>query len=161
MPLHLKLRRGERLLVNGAVIEIGTRFGEVILHNQSHCLRESDLMPEAEATSPTRRLYFQVQGMITEPTRRAEHGALAEKLLGSLESVFANAEILAQLARVRDALAAGDAYRGMGLLRAVLKYEDMLLAAAKLKSARDLERAAHARLQHRTRTEPVAAGQPQ
>jgi flagellar biosynthesis regulator FlbT len=46
MPLHLKLRRGERLLVNGAVLEVGPRYGEILVHNHTNCLREGDLLQE-------------------------------------------------------------------------------------------------------------------
>jgi flagellar biosynthesis repressor protein FlbT len=150
MPLHLKLRRGERLLVNGAVIEIGSRFGEVVIHNQSHCLREAELMREAEANSPTRRLYFKVQSLIVDPGVVQECAVEAQTMITELETVFSNHEILAQLRRVRESLAGGDAYAAMSLLRAVMKYEDMLLAAAKLRAARDLERAAHGRLLQRS-----------
>ena len=146
MPLHLKLRRGERLLVNGAVIEIGSRLGEIVIHNQSHCLREAELMAEADATTPTRRLYFRVQRLIVEPDAREQHLAAAETMIGELEDVFSNAETLERLRRVRAAIARGDAYGALSLLRAVLKYEDMLLAAAKLRTARALEQAAHERL---------------
>ena len=146
MPLHLKLRRGERLLVNGAVIEIGSRLGEIVVHNQSHCLREAELMAEADATTPTRRLYFRVQGLIVEPHAGDQHRSAADAMIGELEEVFSNAETLARLRRVREAIAQGDAYAALSLLRAILKYEDMLLSAAKLREARALEQAAHGRL---------------
>lgn len=146
MPLHLKLRRGEKLLVNGAVLEIGQRHGELVIHNHINCLRGSDLLQQEDATTPTRRVYFQVQMMIVDPEARELYQARFEELLGQLERALVNPEILDRLAKVRAEVAGGRYYRGLALLRAVLKYEDMLFAAVKLRAARDEERRAYQQL---------------
>jgi flagellar protein FlbT len=150
MPLHLKLRRGEKLLINGAVLEIGQRYGEVIVHNQSNCLRGSDLLTEEEASTPTRRVYFAVQMMIVDPPQAVAHRQRFHQLCDQLCSAFVNADILARLAQVRVEVDKGEAYRALALLRAVLRYEAMILSRGRLDDARDAERAAHARL-----TEPA------
>jgi flagellar protein FlbT len=146
MPLHLKLRRGEKLLVNGAVLEIGQRHGELVIHNHINCLRGSDLLQQEDATTPTRRVYFQVQMMIVDPESRDAYQARFEELMDQLEQALLNGQILERLAQVRVEVAAGRYYRGLALLRAVLKYEDMLFSAAKLRVAREDERRAYQQL---------------
>jgi flagellar protein FlbT len=144
MPLHLKLRRGERLLVNGAVLEIGPRYGEILVHNHTNCLRESDLLQEDQATTPTRRVYFQVQMMIVDPDGRSRYRARFAELADQLERALMNPEILERLAQVRAEVAADRHYRALALLRAVLKYEDMLFSRARLQAAQEVERETYA-----------------
>jgi flagellar protein FlbT len=146
MPLHLKLRRGEKLLVNGAVLEIGQRHGELVIHNHINCLRGSDLLQQEDATTPTRRVYFQVQMMIVDPEGREHYARRFEELMDQLENALLNGEILERLTKVRVEVAEGRYYRGLALLRAVLKYEDMLFAAARLRAAREEERRAYQHL---------------
>ena len=59
---------------------------------------------------------------------------------------FKKPEIARRLDEVRAEVGRGDTYRALSLLRAVLRYESMLLSAAELDAARDAERLAHARL---------------
>jgi flagellar protein FlbT len=143
MPLHLKLRRGERLLVNGAVLEIGSRYGELVVHNHSNCLREGDLLREEDASTPTRRVYFQVQMMIVDPNGSDAYRARFDELTGQLEQALMNPEILERLGRVRAEVSAGRYYQGLALLRAVIKYEDLLFSRAKLQTAQQVERHAY------------------
>ncbi len=143
MPLHLKLRRGERLLVNGAVLEVGPRYGEILVHNHTNCLREGDLLQEAEASTPTRRVYFQVQMMIVDPSGRSGYRARFAELTEQLERALLNPQILERLGQVRAEVAADRPYRALALLRAVLKYEDMLLSRTRLQVAQEAERRAY------------------
>jgi flagellar protein FlbT len=146
MPLHLKLRRGERLLVNGAVLEVGSRHGELLVHNHTNCLREGDLLHQEQATTPTRRVYFQVQMMIVDPDGRSGYRARFAELTVQLERALMNPQILERLAQVRAEVAADRHYRALALLRAVLKYEDMLLSRARLQAAQEAEREAYTML---------------
>jgi flagellar biosynthesis repressor protein FlbT len=145
MALHLKLRRGEKLLLNGALLEMGGRYGEVLIHNQSHCLRDSEILREAEVTTPTRHVYFQVQMMIVDPANAPIYRERFAVLVDQLLQAFKKPEIARRLEEVRIQVAQGQVYRALALLRAVLSYEDMLLAAAELEAAREAERLAHAK----------------
>lgn len=129
MALRLKLRQGERLLVNGAVLEMGPRHGEIIIHNMANCLRGHELLQEEEATTPVRRVHFQIQMMIVDPENGDTYRERFEELLGQLEQALTNREMLERLAEVRAEVRDGRPYRGLALLRAVRRYEDVLLAS--------------------------------
>lgn len=58
MALKLSLKPGEQFVVNGAVITNGERRTVVIVQNKASILRDRDVMTEAEANSPAKRVYF-------------------------------------------------------------------------------------------------------
>jgi flagellar biosynthesis repressor protein FlbT len=58
MALKLTLKPGEKLVVNGAVIENGDRRAVLVVKNRASILREKDIMQPAEANTPMRRIYF-------------------------------------------------------------------------------------------------------
>lgn len=60
MALKLTLKPGEKLVVNGAVIENGDRRAVLVVKNRASILREKDIMQPAQADTPMRRIYFAV-----------------------------------------------------------------------------------------------------
>jgi flagellar biosynthesis regulator FlbT len=85
MPLSLRLKPGERLIVNGAVLRNGSpRAIELELLNHVTTLHERDLMLPEEADTPLRRLYFQVQMMHLEPEHQELHRRAAIDLAASI-----------------------------------------------------------------------------
>ena len=73
MPLKLPLLRGEKLVVNGAVIKNDGSDGNLVFENQAHILRQKDIMTLEDATSPARRVYLALQCAYMLPDRRDEH----------------------------------------------------------------------------------------
>jgi flagellar biosynthesis repressor protein FlbT len=68
MPLTIRLRPGERLILNGAVIRnASSRAVELDVLNKVTTLHERDLILPEEATTPLALLYLQVQMMHLEP----------------------------------------------------------------------------------------------
>jgi len=60
MALKLTLKPGEKLVVNGAVMENGDRRAVLVVKNRASVLREKDIMQPAQANTPMRRIYFAV-----------------------------------------------------------------------------------------------------
>lgn len=61
MPLRIKLPSKEKIIINGAVIENAGEATTIILHNRVDILRRKEVMSEAEANSPARRVYYALQ----------------------------------------------------------------------------------------------------
>jgi len=81
MPLSIRLKPGERLIVNGAVLRNGSpRAIEVELLNHVTTLHERDLMLPEEAKTPLHRLYYTVQMMHLEPEAHDVHRPMAVDL---------------------------------------------------------------------------------
>jgi flagellar biosynthesis regulator FlbT len=74
MPLSLRLKPGERLIVNGAVLRNGSpRAIELELLNHVTTLHERDLMLPEQADTPLKRLYLAIQTMHLEPEDADRH----------------------------------------------------------------------------------------
>ena len=56
MPLTINLKARERLIVNGVVIEHAGQPARLLVHNNAALLREKDILTEAQASTPARRI---------------------------------------------------------------------------------------------------------
>lgn len=117
MPLKLSLKPGETLVVNGAVMQNGERRGVLLLQNHARVLREKDIMREAEATTPLRRIYFATMlhylaGEVTGPA----HERLCD-LLGAMVAATDNGGLRSSLMEVSARVAQRKSYRALILMR--------------------------------------------
>ena len=64
MALKITLKPREKMIIGGAVLTNGSHSScDMIIENKIPILRQKDIMGEAEADSPCRRLYFVIQLM--------------------------------------------------------------------------------------------------
>jgi flagellar protein FlbT len=67
MALKITLKPREKMIIGGAVLTNGSHSScDVIIENNIPILRQKDIMSEAEADSPCRRLYFVIQLMYVD-----------------------------------------------------------------------------------------------
>lgn len=67
MALKMRLRAGERLAINGAVVRNpGAKAIEIEVLNEATLLHERDIMMPEQVDSPLKQLYFLIQGMHIE-----------------------------------------------------------------------------------------------
>lgn len=121
MSLKIRLKPGERLAINGAVIKNdGTHAITLAVLNQSTLLHERDiLLPEHVAGDPLHALYYAVQGMHIEPESYAEH---YQNFLRNAVKIFAAATAekdVAMCCLVDEVIAAVGARDMIGALRRI------------------------------------------
>jgi len=75
MPLKLRMRPGERVIVNGVVLRNqGGRAVELEVLNRGTILHERDIMLPDQATTPHNQIYFLLQAMhLDEGDREAAY----------------------------------------------------------------------------------------
>ncbi len=125
--LAVKLKPGERVVINGAVLRNGNSRNMLYFANQAAVLRERDVMLPEEATRPVSRVYYVVQLMLLTPGEIAACRPEFEQLMaGLLRAIEAQ--------RMRDALidcvrwvGEQNYYKALAALRPVLDYEARLL----------------------------------
>lgn len=61
MPLHIKLKPHERMIINGASIRNGDRSTDFIIENQCKFLRETEIVRESEANTLCKKLALIIQ----------------------------------------------------------------------------------------------------
>ncbi len=128
MALKLSLRPGEKLAVNGAVMVNGDRRASLIVENQASVLRERDIIQEAEATTPARRVYLPVMLMALEPTNRKASLVEFEQRLTEFIGAVTDPAILALCLKISAKVANKEYYKALGDIRQLMTYEASRLA---------------------------------
>ncbi|KFI33423.1 flagellar biosynthesis repressor FlbT [Haematobacter missouriensis] len=127
--LVLKLAPGERLLVNGAVIENGDRRSRFsIITPGAHILRLRDALHPREATTPVSRACYMAQLVLSGDA--TEQATCTELLaaIDQLDNVMADAASRLLLSQARQSVASHQYYAALKTLRGLLPGEARLLA---------------------------------
>jgi len=127
MPLKLKLAANEKLVVNGAVLVNGAYRASILVRNFAHIMREKDVLQEADANTPTKRLYFTVQAMLLAPPPSPTLLETYSALHRDLAEVFTRPDLCHALADVHAFVVAGDYYKALAKLHPMIEVEAGLL----------------------------------
>ena len=73
MALKISLKPGEKMIISGAVVTNGNAKSNLSIENMVTILREKDIMKEAEANTPCRRIYFVIQLMYIDEGNVVEY----------------------------------------------------------------------------------------
>lgn len=126
--LVLKLGPGERVLVNGAVIENGDRRSRLnILTPNANILRLRDAIRPEEVNTPVRRVCYIAQLVLSGDA--VEEDARHQLLRGieQLSQALRDADSRTTLAAASAAVIEGDFYKTLKALRTLLPREERLL----------------------------------
>lgn len=128
MPLRLDLKPHEKLFVGGAVLLNGDSRSTFTVLNDVPILREKDIMTEAAANTPCKRIYLSIQLMYMEPARLAHYHQLYWDLV---KEVMAAAPSTAdRLAAISEEVLASRYYQALKLTTELINYEKELIAHA-------------------------------
>ena len=126
--LVLKLAPRERVLVNGAVIENGDRRSRLsILSPRANILRLKDAIAPDEVKTPVRRVCYIAQLVLSGDVAEDEARVQLVRGIDQLAAALIDADSQDKLISAREAVLAGDVYRALKQLRALLPRERMLL----------------------------------
>jgi len=129
--LVLKLGPGERVLINGAVIENGDRRNRLsILSPNAHILRLRDAIHPEEVNTPVRRVCYVAQLVLSGDTdpKEAQHQLL--RGVEQLSQIFTDHDSRNQLAIATDNIVNKHYYQALKALRSLLPREQRLLNTA-------------------------------
>ena len=128
MPLKIELKPGEKFVVNGAVIVAGRTGASLALKNRAVLLRGRDVMQEAEATTPARRLYFALMLMYIDPDRHDEHKSTFNGYLADYAAATTLALTREKLRAIADLADGAKFYAGLKLCKELIAIEDGIMA---------------------------------
>jgi flagellar biosynthesis repressor protein FlbT len=125
MPLVLTLKPGERVIVAGAVIKNGSSVAHLQIENQVTLLREKDILTEAEATSPCKKIYLVIQLMYIAEGLTAE---LAQVYWDLVRDVLAAAPSTKDLiSEISAYIVASEFYPALKVAKKLILYEEELI----------------------------------
>jgi len=121
--LHITLRDGEKVIVNGAVLRAVGRT-QIAVENQVSILRGREIMRPEEATSTARQLYFAAMLAYIDPASRAAHQDAVVALVAALIADASSDEMRRACIQFAAEIAQGDFYKALAGARALIAIEE-------------------------------------
>lgn len=135
--LVLKLAPGERVLINGAVVENGDRRTRLTLVTpNAHVLRLRDAIHPHEVDTPVKRVCYVAQMAVAGEATPEDAGPQLDSGIAQLMAVFRDAESTATLQAARQQAAEQRFYPALRSLRTLLPLEAQLLDRARAAAPR-------------------------
>lgn len=125
--LHISLRPGERIYVNGAVLKVDRKVTVEFLNDVTFLLEHHVLLPQ-DTRTPLRQLYFIIQTVLIDPANSSQAQAMFEGSFASLLAAIENPEIRDGLTEVGRLFELGRAFEALKTLRPLFAIEDAILA---------------------------------
>ncbi len=125
MPLKIRLKAHEKILLGNVVITNGDRPAEFQVANKVSVLREKDIMQEEDASTPARKLYFLVQLMYMDSNNLVSYHAQYWELVSGI--IMAAPSTKPFLEEISELLLAQDYYQALKAARRLIQYEASLL----------------------------------
>ncbi len=126
MPLKIRLKAHEKILLGNVVITNGDRPAEFQVANKVSVLREKDIMQAEDASTPARKLYFLVQLMYMDSNNLVSYHAQYWELVSGI--IMAAPSTKPFLEEISELLLAQDYYQALKAARRLILYETSLLA---------------------------------
>jgi flagellar protein FlbT len=125
MQIHLK--KGEKIYVNGAVLQVDRRASLRLL-NDATFLLEAHIMQADQATSPLRQLYFVIQTMLMDPENAGATAILYAKMSANLKSITGAADVLEGLGQADQRVEAGRPFDALRIIRGLIAGQESPVA---------------------------------
>ncbi|TDE38910.1 flagellar biosynthesis repressor FlbT [Antarcticimicrobium sediminis] len=127
MALRLTLKPNEKIVINGCVIRNADRRQTLTIENYADVVRGSDLLDEAGAATPVKKVYFFIQSALLRPEIRDDLTPVIQKSLAELVPIF-NERIAGHIFEAANHVSTANYYKALRALREVMRYEDDLMA---------------------------------
>ncbi len=127
MPLLLELKSGDKIILNGAVIENSGANTKLLLHNRASVLRSKEVLTEEEAKTPAARVYLALQGAYIFSDAERHDGFMEDfrKNLADYLQACPSAQPIAD--DINGAIEAGNLYKGLKKTQKLVIHEYELL----------------------------------
>lgn len=122
MALKLTLKPNEKMIIGGAVITNGNSKSNLIIENKVPILREKDILNEAKANTPGRRIYFAIQLMYIDEANLVVHHNSYWELVK--EFLSAAPSQLAIIDHMSEHILQRQYYKDLKLCRELINYEE-------------------------------------
>ncbi len=127
MALKLTLSPNEKLVVNGAVIQNGDRRASVVVQNKASILREKDILVPEQATTPMRRVYFEIMMMYLDEKQRKSHFEAFSTRITEFMNAIRNSEALAACVTIIQLVHDKECYKALLACRQLYEFEEARL----------------------------------
>ena len=127
MPLKLDLKSGEKMVINGAVLENIGANSKILIHNQAMILREKEVLSEDLCGTPASRVYLAIQCAYMFPDKKAEYLDLSKKYLS--EFLEACPSSIGIVEKIRAHIEEKNLYKGLKNVHDLIEHEAKIFDA--------------------------------
>ena len=125
MPLLIKLAPGEKIVINGVVVENGGDHTTLRILNQANVLRGKDILTFDEANTPARRIYYALQCVYLFPNDQEQYLDSARAFLDDfVKAVPSSGPLINDIA---NHLNRNDPYQMLKVAKKLVEYEKRIL----------------------------------
>ena len=122
MALKISLKPGEKIIISGAVVANGNAKSNLLIENRVPILREKDIMKEAAADTPCRRIYFVIQLMYIDEGNVVEYHNTYWNIVRDV--MAAAPSTLGLIDPISEHILNGEYYKALKLTRKLIDYEE-------------------------------------
>lgn len=133
MPLRLKLKPQEKVVIGNTVIENGLKSATFLIHSKTIILREKDIMQEEEANSPARRIYYVSLLMyLAGSTEESQvHHPVFKELTRQFQEACPTPEAIELISDIGTKILNDNFYGALKSARHLIAYEEKVLSEVK------------------------------
>jgi flagellar protein FlbT len=129
MALVIHVKKGQKVIINGAVMENVTgKTISLLLKNEAAVLRSEDVLAPEDAATPSGRIYYALQCVYLFPERREQHLRDFNRLLDSYVCAAPSADSIADA--VRTLVNEQQFYAALKRAQELIKHEGKVLSDA-------------------------------
>lgn len=125
-PMHISLRSGERLFLNGAVLRVDRKVTLELL-NDATFLLENHVMQVEDTTTPLRQLYFAAQAILMDPQNAKSSKALFNAMAADLKRCLTTPTLVEGLDEVCALMGQDRTFQALKALRGLFEEEAAVL----------------------------------
>ena len=130
MPLLIELKSGDKIFINGAVIENGGPNTRLVLHNKATIMREKEVLNEDSAVTPAARVYHSLQCAYLFEADKDKYLQAYDKFLDDYLEACPSAFEIGN--KVRGHVSEGRIYKGLKEAQALILHEQETLKNCEL-----------------------------
>ncbi len=127
MALKITLKSGERMILGGAAVTNGSAGScDLIIENKAPILRQKDIMTEAGADSPCKRLYLSIQLMYIDEANLPRYYKVYWDLVRDLTQ--AAPSMVGLIDAISEQIFQRNYYQALRLTKRLIAYEEEVIA---------------------------------
>lgn len=125
MPLKLEFKSGDKLMINGAVIENIGANAKILVHNEAAILRNKEVLSETDEATPAARVYLALQCAYMFPDNSDKYMKMFGEYLNDYVQACPSAQPIAE--QIQDTVAEGKIYKALKKSHELIAHEANVL----------------------------------
>ena len=128
MPLKIEIKTGDKIIINGAVLENNGPSAKFLIHNKCSILREKEVMSEENSRTPASRVYFSLQCAYIFPHKKNDYLKLFNQY--AQDYLRASPSSAPIIEKILEEVANDRLYQGLRAAQELLQHEEKILKIA-------------------------------